>query len=72
MCTLDITKNMMRKTLRARQLRLDELSTQKEECKSTVNQLMVQIQELQGKVSSLNGAKVVYDPETASSPIRSI
>ena len=42
---------------RARQLRIDELSTQEEESKSTVNQFMVQIQHLQDKVNSLNDAK---------------
>ena len=42
---------------RARRLRIDELSAQKEESKSTVNQLMVQIQELQDKVNSLIDAK---------------
>ena len=51
---------------RARQLRTDEISTQKEESKSTVNQLMVQIRELQDKVNSLNDAKEFHDPETAS------
>ena len=42
---------------RARQLRSDEFSTQKDESKSTVVQLMLQIQELQEQVSSLNDAK---------------
>ena len=37
------------------------------ESKSTVNQLMVQIQELQGWVNSLNDAFECFDPETASS-----
>ena len=54
-------------TDRARHLRCDELSTQKEENNSAVNQFMVQIQELQDKVNSLNDAKESYDPETASS-----
>ena len=36
---------------RARQLRTDDLSTQKEERKSTVNQLMVQIRDLHGSNS---------------------
>ena len=40
---------------------------QKEESKSTVNQLMVQIPELQDKGNSLNDANEFYDPETASS-----
>ena len=48
-------------------MRSDELSTQKEESKSTANQLMVQIQELQYKVRSLSDANEFYDPETASS-----
>ena len=38
-----------------------------EECKSTVNQLVVQIQELQDKVKSLSDSREFYDPETASS-----
>ena len=54
-------------TERARHLRCDEPSTQKEENNSTVNQFMVQIQELQDKVNSLNDAKESHDPETASS-----
>ena len=52
---------------RARQLRSEELSAQKEQRKSTVHQLMVQIQELQDRVNSLNDAKELCDPETASS-----
>ena len=52
---------------RARQLRINELSTKKEERKSTVNQLMLQIQELQDKMNSRNDAEEFYDPETASS-----
>ena len=52
---------------RARQLRCDELSTQKEENNSTVNQLLTQLQDLQDSVNSLNGAKEVCDPKTASS-----
>ena len=50
-----------------RQLRSEELSAQKEQSKSTVHQLMVQIQELQDKVNSMNDAKEFCDPETASS-----
>ena len=42
---------------RAKQLRIDALDGQEGESKSTVNQLMVQIQELQDKVYSLNGAR---------------
>ena len=38
---------------RGRQLRSDGLSAQKEESKLSVNQLMVQMQELQGRVNSL-------------------
>ena len=52
---------------RARQLRIDELSAQEKERKSTVHQLMVQIQELEDKVNSLSDAKEFYDPEIASS-----
>ena len=52
---------------RARQLTSDVLSTQKEESKSTVNQLLAQFQDMQDKVNSLNGAKEHYDPEAASS-----
>ena len=52
---------------RAQQLRIDELSTQKEESKSTVNQFMVQIQALQDMVNSLNDFSEFYDLEPASS-----
>ena len=45
----------------------DELSTQQEESKITVNQLLVQIQELQDKVNSLNDEEEFHNPETASS-----
>ena len=48
-------------------MRSEELSTQTEESKSTVNQLLVQIQDLQYKVNSLNVAKAFCDPGTASS-----
>ena len=48
---------------RARRLKYDELSTQQKENPSTVNQLMVQIQELQDKVNSLNDAKEFCDPD---------
>ena len=51
---------------RVRQLRSEELSAQKEQSKSTVHQLMVQIQELQDNVNSLNDAKEFCHPETAS------
>ena len=54
-------------TVEAKQLRIDELSTQEKESKSTVNQRMVQIQELQDRVSSLHDAREFYEPETASS-----
>ena len=60
-------KGLATQKLRARQLTIDELSSQDEECKSTVNQLEVQIQELQEKVNSLSDAREFYDPETASS-----
>ena len=46
-------------------MRSDELSIQKEENPSRVNQLMVQIQELLDNVNSLNDAKEFYDPEAA-------
>ena len=52
---------------RARQLRLYELSPQKRQNLSTVNQLLPQIQEPQDKVNSLNDAREFYDLETASS-----
>ena len=52
---------------RARQLKYDELQTRKKDNNSTANQPMVQILELQDKVTSLNDAKEFYDPETASS-----
>ena len=39
---------------------------QKEESKSTMNRLMVQILGLQDKVNSLNDAKKFHDSETAS------
>ena len=51
---------------RARQLRIDELSVQKKDNPSTVNQLLSQIQELQDKVNSLNEEEF-YDLRTASS-----
>ena len=41
----------------AKQLRRDELSIQERESKSTVNQPMVGIQELQEKVNSLNDGR---------------
>ena len=53
--------------LTARQLRINDLSTKKEERKSTVNQLMLQIRKLQDKMNSGNDAKEFYDPETARS-----
>ena len=46
---------------------MDDLSIQEKESKSTVNQLMVQIQELQHEVNSPNDAREFFDPETASS-----
>ena len=52
---------------KANQLRMDDLSIQEKESKSTVNQVMVQIQELQHKVNSPNDAREFFDPETASS-----
>ena len=50
----------------ARQLRVYELSTQELECKCTVNQLMVQIQELRDKVNSLSDAREFFYSEKAS------
>ena len=47
---------------RAKQLRTDELFIQEQERKSTVNQIMVQIQELQDKVNSLNDTREFVDP----------
>ena len=52
---------------RARQLRIDELCRQERESKSTVDQLVVQIQELQDRVISLNDAREFHEPETVSS-----
>ena len=52
---------------RAQQLRIDELSRQEKESQSTVNQVMVQIQEVQGKVNSLNVSMNFVDLETPSS-----
>ena len=52
---------------RARQLRIDELSSQEEESESVVNQVMVQIQELQDKINSLSDARKWFHLETASS-----
>ena len=52
---------------RAKQLRIDELSIPEKESRSTVHELMVQIQELQDKVNSLNDFSEFNDPETASS-----
>ena len=49
---------------RPRPLKYDELSAQKEQNPTTVNQLMMQIQELQDKVDTLNDAKESYHPET--------
>ena len=46
---------------------MEDLSIQEKESKSTVNQLMVQIQELQHKVNSPNDAREFFDPVTASS-----
>ena len=54
-------------TDRARHLRIDELSMQKERNPSIVSQLLTHIQDLQNKVNSLTDARDFYDPETASS-----
>ena len=54
----------MRITVRARQVRVFELSTHQERNPSTVSQLLTQIQELQNKVNSLSDAREsFYDPE---------
>ena len=52
---------------RARQARIDELSTHQERNPTTVTQLLTLIQELQNKVNSLSDAKEFYDPESARS-----
>ena len=41
-------------------MRSDQLSTQKEESKSVVNEFRVQIQEFQDKVNSLNDARLIF------------
>ena len=51
---------------KARQQKIDNLSMRKKSF-STVTKLLAQIQDLQDKVNSLNGAKEFYDPETANS-----
>ena len=56
-----------KKTDRARQARIDELSMQQERNPTTVSQLLTQIQDLQNKENSLSDAKEFYDSETASS-----
>ena len=48
-------------------MKIDELSVQQRENPSSVNQLLVQIQELQHKVNSLNDSREFSDLETASS-----
>ena len=50
-------------TERAKPLSIDELSTQEKESKCTVNHLMVQIQELQDWVNSLNNTREFFDPD---------
>ena len=64
-----ISENLLqkKKTDRARQARIDELSMHQERNPTTVSQLVNQIQDLQNKVNSLSGARELYDPETASS-----
>ena len=44
---------------RARQLKIDELSIQQREYPSTVNQLLVQIQDVQDKVNFLSDARTI-------------
>ena len=46
---------------------MKNFSQHNEESKSTVNQLVVEIQELQDKVNALNDAKEFFDLEIASS-----
>ena len=54
---------------RARQLRIDELSMEKEESKSTVYELLAQFSGLPGQGEFFERRKrfFFYDPETASS-----
>ena len=51
---------------KSKQLRIDELSNQEKESKSTVNQFMVQSQELQDNANSLNDSSDFSDLERAS------
>ena len=51
-------------TDRARQARIDELSSHQERDPPTVSQLLTQIQDLQNKVSSLSDAREFHDLET--------
>ena len=53
-------------TDRARQARIDELSTHQKR-DATVSQLLTQNQDLQNKVNSLSDAREFYDPESGSS-----
>ena len=53
----EITKNLLRRTDRARPLRIDELSMQQGRNPTTVCQLLTQIQDLQNKVNSLADAR---------------
>ena len=54
-------------TNRARQARIDELSTYQERNPTTVRQLLTQIQELQNKVNPPADARERNDPESGSS-----
>ena len=64
---MELRRICCEETDRARQLRIDELSTQQERNPRTVSQLLTQIQDLQNNVNSVADAREFYDPETASS-----
>ena len=53
-------------TDRARHLKFDELSVQRERDPDTVSQLLTLIQDSHNKVNSLSDARDFHDPETAS------
>ena len=54
-------------TVKARRLRIDELSMQQERNPTIMSQIFTQIQDLQNKVNSFSDARDFFDPETASS-----
>ena len=58
----ELKKFSCTETKRAQQLRIDELSWQEKESRSTVNQLTVQIQELQDKTNPLNDSSALGYP----------